>query len=245
MLHCGGLVDALGPEQAGYLQEPESGQWRRRMGGYNKKNQYERTTPCDKDFLRKLAKDTPAQLLEDWFGGAVVQEYKQMEAFDKAGIFLIDGTYLFVPLDNEHYEGSSVLRFDEDNHPIDKETFETMSTQRQQRCRWRRCYRAVTLSHTTPDSDYSLRCGVKVMPGKDAESPQAWPLVKRFVEAAGRGVMKLLVFDKGFIDGATVSRLRTQLHVDSLFPLKKDMDLWKDAEVWPNRTADHGNAMTL
>jgi hypothetical protein len=40
-----------------------------------------------------------------------------------------------------------------------------------------------------------------------------------------------LVFDRGLIDGQTVSKLKEKLAVDSLFPLKKDMDLWKDAKV--------------
>jgi len=56
-------------------------------------------------------------------------------------------------------------------------------------------------------------------------------MAQRFVDAVGRGIMRLLVFDRGLIDGKTVSRLKEQLGVDSLFPLKKGMDLWKDAKV--------------
>jgi hypothetical protein len=42
--------------------------------------------------------------------------------------------------------------------------------------------------------------------------------------------MKLLLFDRGLVDGATVSRLKA-LGVDSLFPLKHGMDLWTDAQA--------------
>ena len=75
-----------------------------------------------------------------------------------------------------------------------------------------------------------LRCGTKVLPGKASEVPQVWPVAKRFVDAVGQGVMKLLVFDRGLVHGHTVSRLN-QIGVDSVFPLKKGMDLWEDAKV--------------
>lgn len=230
VLHCGGLIDALGPRQVQYKQDPQSGQWHAAMEGYNDKNHYLRTTPCDKDFLRKLGKDTSPTALERWFGTSVVRQYQAMNAFDPEGIFLVDGTYIFVPPENDRYQESSRLRFDEDGHPVGKETYQNMSEARQERCQWRRCYRAVTLSHTTRQKDYSLRCGTTVLPGKAAESPRVWPLVERFVQAVGRGVMKLLVYDRGLIDGHTVGRLKT-LGVDSLFPLKKNMDLWEDAKV--------------
>jgi hypothetical protein len=230
ILHCGGLLDAPGPGQVEHKLDEASGAWRTTCRGYDDKNDYARVTPCDKDYLRKMGKDTRPEALENWFGTSVPRQYKALGAFDPDGIFLIDGTYLFVPLENERYESSSVLHFDENGHPIDRETFDALPKERQQRCEWRRCYRAVTLSHTTREKDYPLRCGVKVLEGKAAEAPCVWPIVKRTVDAVGRGVIKLLVFDRGLIDGATVSRLKG-IGVDSLFPLKKGMDLWQDAKV--------------
>jgi hypothetical protein len=230
VVHCGGLLDALRPDRVEHKLDGESGQWRTAVRGFNHKNHYTRTTPCDKDFLRKLTKDTPPAALEHWFGTAVVREYQALDAFDPAGVFLIDGTYIFVPPDNDRYEGSSRLRFDEHGHPISKEAEAQLPDEQRRRCQWRRCYRAVTLSHTTPQKDYSLRCGTQVMPGKAAECPQLWPIVRRFVDAVGPGVMKLLVYDRGLIDGKTVARLKG-IGVDSLFPLKKGMDLWDDAKV--------------
>ena len=232
VLHCGGLLRALGPRQVEHKRDPDSGECRPVLRGYNHKNHYARATPCDRDFLRKMAKDTRPQALQDWFGTSVVRQYQALDAFDPEGIFLIDGTYLFVPLDNDRYEHSSRLRFDPDGrHPITQKQFDALPLKQQQQCQWRRCYRAVTLSHTTRGKDYSLRCGTNVLPGKAAEVLEVWPVVKRFVEAVGRGVMRLLVFDRGLIDGKTVSRLKELLEVDSLFPLKKGMDLWEDAKV--------------
>ena len=229
VIHCGGLLDALDPRRVGH-KEVAPGRWRSEVVGFNRKNHYARQTPCDPDFLRKLARDTRPAALEAWFGTAVVREYQRLGAFDPAGVFLADGTYLFVPLANERYEGSSVLLFGPDGHPVDGAECEKKPPEWRRRCRLRRCYRTVALSHTTPAGDYSLRCGVHVMPGKAAEAPQVAPLVERFVGAVGPGVMKLLIHDRGLIDGATVTRLKA-LGVDSLFPLKQGMDLWEDAKA--------------
>jgi len=230
VLHCGGLKDLLGPMQVRQMTEPDSGQSRAIYEGFNDKNHYTRISPCDKDFLRKMAKDTEAERLQRWFGTCVVREYQRMKAFDPEGIFAIDGTYLFVPPENDRYEGSSRLRFGPEGHPIDKEEFDAFPKSVQRQCPWRRCYRAVTLSHTTPDKEYSLRCGVKVLPGRSAEVPEVWPMVEQFVDAVGKSVMKLLIYDRGLIDGATVERLKN-IGVDSLFPLKHRMDLWEDAKL--------------
>ena len=237
ILHCGGLLKALSPDRRGMKWDPVAREWRPEVQGFNQKNHYTRTTPCDKDFLRKLARDTPAAELEEWFGTAVPRQYQALGAFDPEGLFLVDGTYIHVPFDNDRYENSSVLRFDERGHPIDRETYEKLPKKRQERCPLRRCYRAVTLSHTTREQDYSLRCGVKVLEGKASETPWVWPLTKRLVDAVGPGVVKLLIYDRGLIDGKTVTQLKAR-GIDSLFPLKKGMDLWTDAVA----LAEHGGA---
>jgi len=54
ILHCGGLLDAIRNKQVENKQDPDSGDWRPSCKGYNQKNHYARSTPCDKDFLRKM-----------------------------------------------------------------------------------------------------------------------------------------------------------------------------------------------
>jgi hypothetical protein len=55
-----------------------------------------------------------------------------------------------------------------------------------------------------------------------------WGLVDGFVEAAGPGVMKRLILDRGFIDGEQIGRCKQKHGVDILIPLKKNMDLYED-----------------
>ena len=51
------------------------------------------------------------------FNGPVQQAFRKHRFFDKEGLFIGDGSYLFVP-DNDKYEGSTRMLFDESNHPI-------------------------------------------------------------------------------------------------------------------------------
>ena len=61
------------------------------------------------------------------------------------------------------------------------------------------------------------------------ELPILYDLVEQFVRQVGPGVMKKLILDRGFIDGARIAYCKTVLGVDVLIPLKKNMDLWQDA----------------
>ena len=71
--------------------------------GFNKKNYYDRETPCDQDVLRKVSKDTDAENLMGWFSTDVVRISLNSRAFDKEGIFIGDASYLFVS-DNPNYD---------------------------------------------------------------------------------------------------------------------------------------------
>ena len=139
IVRAGGLVDALGPEVARRQVDPESGNLTLKCAGFNDRNLYPRQTPCDQDFLRKLARDTEPESLEEWYNRHVVTVYKELGAFDADGLFIADGTYLFVP-DNPRYEGSQRLLFDEHNHPVSKKQEQEMTKAQRARCRWRRCY---------------------------------------------------------------------------------------------------------
>lgn len=68
--------------------------------GFNRKNDYDRDTPCDQDTLRKFARNTDSQALFSWFNKDVIRLIKKPGGFDEECIFLGDGLYLFVS-DNE------------------------------------------------------------------------------------------------------------------------------------------------
>ena len=224
VIRCGGMLNAFGPEVARKTKHPETGDVTLSCSGFNDKNSYDRQTPCDQDYLRKLARATEPEQLHRWFNRDVMQILKQHKAFDTEGIFLGDASYLFVP-DNPNYEHSVRMLFDEHDHPVDSKE---ISAEQRARCQWRRCYKMVSLVHTNRAGDYFLYAGLAVVAGNKHEGPILWGLVDAFVEAVGSGVMRRLILDRGFLDGEQIGRCKQEHGVDILIPLKKNMDIYDD-----------------
>ena len=227
IIRAGGLVEALGPEIARREVDPQSGDLTLQCAGFNDRNLYPRQTPCDQDFLRKLARDTQPDELEDWYNRHVAAVYQELGAFDADGLFVADGTYLFVP-DNPRYEGSQRLLFDEHNHPVSKKQEQEMTKAQQARCRWRRHYKAVLLLHGDAAGERFVVVGVRVLHERESEATALWPLVDTFLATVGPGVMKVLLLDRGFINGAQIGRLKQEHGIDTVIPIKSDMNLQED-----------------
>jgi len=229
IIRCGGLIDALGPEVATRQVDPQSGDITLHCTGFNDRNLYPRQTPCDQDYLRKLARDTEPDELEQWYNAHVAPLYGELGAYDREGIFIGDGSYLFVP-DNKKYEGSMRLLFDEHNHPVSKKQEQEMTRAQRARCRWRRCYKAVFLLHCDAAGERFVVVGLRVLRADESEATALWPLVHRFVECVGRGVMQVLLLDRGFINGAQIGRLKQDYGIDSVIPIRSDMDILADVQ---------------
>jgi hypothetical protein len=54
--------------------------------------------------------------------------------------------------------------------------------------------------------------------------------VDTFVEVAGKGVMKVLLVDRGFINGPQIGRLKRDYGIDTVIPIRSDMDLIEDVQ---------------
>ncbi len=224
VVRSGGLVQAFGPQMGHKAIHPETGDISLRCEGFNAKNEYDRQTPCDQDYLRKMARKTEAPRLQSWFNREVVGIFKQHHAFDPEGIFIGDATYLFVP-DNPHYEGSSLLLFDEHNHPVEGSK---LTPQQRARCTWRRCYKLVSLIHTNRAGEFFLYAGLMVVAGQDHECPVLYGLVEGFIQDHGRGLMKRLIVDRGFLDGAQIGRCKTEWGIEVLIPVRRNMEIYQD-----------------
>jgi hypothetical protein len=225
ILRCGGLIDALGPEMGGRkTPHPETGDVTLACPGFNDKNDYDRQTPCDQDFLRKFAHDTNTDRLHAWFNREVPRCLRSLGLFDPEGLFIGDASYLFVP-DNEHYEQSDVLWFDEHNHPVDADKVDL----RDQRYQQHRCYKLVSLIHVHRKLDFFFVVAARVVPGRRHECPILYELVEEVVRAVHKGVIKVLIVDRGLIDGERMGSLKQKWAIDTIVPLRSNMDLYADA----------------
>jgi Transposase DDE domain len=224
LVRSSSMIEAFGPGMGHKATHPETGDISLRCAGFNEKNEYDRQTPCDQDYLRKMARDTDARLLQSWFNREVVKIFHQHHAFDEEGIFLGDASYLFVP-ENDRYEGSTRLLFDEQNHPVDSKK---LTDEQQKAYCWRRCYKLVTLLHTNRAGEFFLYGGLRLTAGKDNECPVLYELVDEFVQCHGRGLMKRLILDRGFLDGEKIGHCKRDLGIDVLMPVRRDMDIYTD-----------------
>ncbi len=224
VLRSGGLISALGPEVGRKAVHPDTKDVTLACEGFNDKNTNDRQTPCDQDFLRKFARDTESDRLHAWFNREVPRCLRSLKLFDDEGLFVGDASYVFVP-DNENYKDSAKLLFDEHNHPVDSKNVDRSD----KRYQWRRCYKVVSLIHVNRSLDLFLTVAARVVPGNDHECPILYEMVDDFVKAVDRGRMKVLMVDRGLLDGPNMGRLKTDYNIDTVVPLKKNMDAYKDA----------------
>jgi len=225
VLRSGGLIDALGPKLGGRkTTHPETHDVTLSCPGFNRKNDYDRQTPCDQDFLRKFARDTKAERLHAWYNREVPRCLRSLRLCDEEGLFIGDGSYLFVP-DNEHYEHSDLLWFDEHNHPVDPDKVDLRDKRYQQH----RCYKLVSLIHINRQLDFFFVVAARVVSGRRHECPILYELVDEVVQAVGRDVIKVLIVDRGFIDGAQMGRLQQDYRIETILPVRANMDLHADA----------------
>jgi len=228
VIRTGGMLGAFGPKLGARHIDKATGEVRIECEGFNRKNDYPRQTPCDPDFLRKIAKDTPAQQQMRWFNEEVQKIFRHHRFFDKAGIFIGDGSYIFVP-DNEHYEGSVKMLFDEHNHPVSKEQEKKMSSAQLKRCQPRRCYKMISLLHTNETGDFFLYAAVRIVPGNEHECPILWKMVDEFVSVMGKGVIKDMILDRGFLDGEAIAKAKTSYGIDVTIGVRRNMNVLEDA----------------
>jgi len=130
--------------------------------------------------------------------------------------------------DNPRYVGSQRLLFDEHNHPVGKKQEETMTKAQRSRCRWRRHYKAVLLLHCDAAGERFVVVGVHVLRVGESEATTLWPLLETFLTAVGSGVMKVLLVDRGFINGPEIGRLKRDHGIDTVIPVRSDMNLQED-----------------
>jgi len=224
VVRSGGMINAFGPAMGHKAVHPQTGDVTLSCLGFNKKNEYDRQTPVDQDYLRKMAKRTDAEQLMTWFNRDVVGIFKQHHTFDPEGLFVGDASYLFVP-DNPHYEGSSYLLFDEHNHPVDSQK---LTPQQRRRYVWHRCYKFISLIHINREGDFFLYAAVKVVAGKDHECPILYQMIEEFIAYHGKGIIKKLLIDRGFLDGPHIGRCKQEWKIDVLIPARRDMDIYQD-----------------
>jgi len=190
-------------------------------GGFNYRNKNERDAPVDQDTMRKYFKDTDAEKLERWYNEKVSGWYRRHWGFLKEGIFILDPTLLPLP-SNPHYERASWI-------PFKKAKSRRDPAQRSDSSDYHLCYQLVLLLHLSSRSDYFLFAASHLGAGDESGLTEGKKLVEEFCRTRGRGVIKLLIVDRQYIDGPMITHFKKRHRIDVLIPLKKNMDAFLDA----------------
>ena len=193
-------------------------------GGFNKKNKEPREVPVDFDCVRKFFKDTDKNELNIWYNEKVIRFIRHNRGIDKEGIFLLDQTHLVVP-DNTNYKGAEWALVDEHGQRIDTSK---MTDEQIKALKPRLCYSLSLLVHLGADGS-TVICGYKLGGGNDDELAHGPELVRQFIKALGKGVIKKLIMDRGYISGEFVNELKTEYDVDVVIPLRKNMNALTDS----------------
>ena len=195
-------------------------------GGFNEKNKKERKSPIDPDTARKFFTDTEASEVEGWYNRDVQKWLRRHRGYsDKEGIFILDPTLICLP-DNPHYEESALLPLDEEGRYVD---VQKLSPKERKRFKYTRAYKLTLLLHWSRQDDYYMFAGGHVGRGDESGLKRGEQLVDQFVSQMGKGVIKLVIMDREFIDGAMISRFKKIHGIDCLVPLKSNMHALLDA----------------
>ncbi len=192
-----------------------------------------RTSPIHHDAARKFFKDTDPLKLRDWHNNDVQRFIRRNRGFDKHGIFLLDQSHVVVP-DNDNYKDAVKMPVDEHGQLID---MSRMTKEQKKVVKYHPCYALSELLHIGKDEQSFIFAGYQWGPGNTDELVQGRPLVTDFVNAVGKGVMKLLIVDRGYISGEFVTYVKGDSGSDVLIPLRSNMDALTD----PVRIAESFN----
>jgi hypothetical protein len=121
------------------------------------------------------------------------------------------------------------MLFDESGHPVDSKKLATLSPAQAAKCQWRRCYKLVSLLHTDRAGSFFVYAGIALVPGNASECPVLWKMVDDFVATVGKGVLRHLILDRGFIDGAAIGRAKVKHGIDTTIGVRRNMNIYADA----------------
>ena len=100
---------------------------------------------------------------------------------------------------------------------------------RDKRYQQHRCYKLVSLIHVNRKLDFFFVVAARVVPGRRHECPILYELVEEVVGALHKGFIKVLIVDRGLIDGGRMGHLKQKWAIDTIVPLRTNMDLYADA----------------
>jgi Transposase DDE domain len=193
--------------------------------GFNDKNKKERETAIDADSVRKFFKDTKPDDIRDWYREDLQSWFRVQKAFDHQGIFILDQSHLVVP-DNENYVNAVKMPVDEHGQRYPNQ--DSLTNEQKRALIYHRCYALSTLLNVGVQQELFHIASYELGPGNEDELTQAEKLLFTFCRKFP-GAIRLLIIDRGYINSSFIHKLKNDYKVDTLIPLRKNMDVCIDS----------------
>jgi len=68
---------------------------------------------------------------------------------------------------------------------------------------------------------------IHITTANDADSPMLLKMIEKGKQNMGEGKIKIVLADRGFIDGHQMHQMKYEMGIDFVIPAKKNMDIWK------------------
>lgn len=173
--------------------------------GYSRRTKPKGAKPIHPDTVRNFAKLIPASLSEGLANDVLRIIQKRQPC--KSGVFTVDAKCIWVW--GKMFEGAA-------------ETWDYKTN------KMRTGYKLLLLQQVEQDRHYAI-CAI-LLPANVHESQYLLPLLDKGIHLLGKGVIRTLLIDRGFLDGHNLFRLKDEYKIDFIIPGRDDLDVVKDAE---------------
>jgi hypothetical protein len=176
--------------------------------------------PFNGDVIRKMLGDmTPMELIQ-WYNRHVGRAYLEQANYEPC-IHILDCTKLEVNLDNENYEGSGIVK--EKEKDFNGKVVEKL----------KRGYKLGSLRSLLDDGGIITSIAFGAIQVHDLTLCNELLMTSPYLKPGD-----MVIEDRGFLDGKTISKLKKKRKVDVTIPLRSDMLAYEDSLV----TAYHADS---
>jgi hypothetical protein len=169
--------------------------------------------PFNGDVIRKMLGDmTPLELIQ-WYNRQVGRAYLEQANYEPC-IHILDCTKLEVNIDNENYEGSGIVK--EKEKDFNGKVVEKM----------KRGYKLGSLRSLLDDGGIITSIAFEAIQVHDLTLCNDLLMTSPYLKSGD-----MVIEDRGFLDGKTISNLKKERKVDVTIPLRSDMLAYEDSLV--------------
>jgi hypothetical protein len=168
--------------------------------------------PFNGDVIRKMLNSIKPEDLINWYNKNIGKAYLRQSGY-RPSFHILDCTDLEVNFDNENYEGSGIVKRKKKKNG--KEEEET-----------KRGYKLGSLRSLLDDGGIITGIAYGSINVHDLELCKDLLMTSPMLKSGDT-----ILYDRAFIDGLTISRLKGKRHVDVIIPLRSDMLAYEDSLV--------------